>query len=306
MGLEREQRLDRRFFVATLRNLMLDKLRHDLTKLQCPPEEGMFRRFHGRLALFRPTAMLEHYWTNHWKDEGRRERLLEKSRDAELVEYEPLIDKFMPQEGLVLEAGCGLGQVVAALSKRGYRVRGIEYDRDVVEYVNGRFPDLDVVTGDVNALALPNASVTTYVSLGVVEHFVDGPIRALAEARRVLTPNGHALISVPILNRARGAHLAQLSEKDGQERGDLTFYQYYFDVNEFIELAKQAGFAVVETRGIFLESHLVNEHPIFSRLWRTRVGRSRMRAPLRRSMRQAPTWARRRYGHMVMFVFRCA
>lgn len=282
---------------------MLERLR---PPLNCPDPNGMFRRQAGRLALFRPRAALEQYWTHHWKDEGRRERLLEKNRGKELAEYEALFRRYLSENGIILEAGCGLGQVVSALAKRGARVKGIEFDAEVVRFVNERFPDLDVAVGDVKALAIPDRSISTYISLGVVEHFPEGPEAALREARRILTPDGFALISVPLLNRARANHLERLSEQDGADRAELAFYQYYFSAPEFTTLAQGAGLELIEWSGIFAETHLRTEHPMFSRLWRSRLGRSRLREPLRRAAANAPDWAARRYGHMAMFVFKPA
>jgi SAM-dependent methyltransferase len=279
---------------------MLDALR----TLTCPDPAGAFRRQSGRLALFRPKQVLDAYWTKHWQDQKRREKLLDRAHDRQLAEYEPLLRSYMNPDGLVLEAGCGLSQIVGALHTRGLHVRGVELDADVVAFVNEAYPDLDVVAGDVTALAIPDGAVQTYISLGVVEHFPEGPERALGEARRVLARDGYALISVPMLNHARARHLAQID--DTPAAADLAFYQYYFSVDEFVRLAREAGLAHVEWRGMFAETHLRFEHPIMSRVWQSRVGRSRLRPQLKKAMASPLSFVRRRYSHMAMFVFRPA
>ncbi len=274
--------------------------------MRCPDPDGMFRSYRGRMALFRPRAILEQYWTNHWKNEQRRKALLEDRKRTELVEYDSLLAAYMPKSGLVLEAGCGLGQKVAAIASRGYRIRGIEYDREVVDFAHQHFPDLDIAVGDVHALAESDGSVQTYLSFGVLEHFADGPEPALREVRRVLSPSGYALIMVPLLNVARAEHLSELPASRGEDRADLAFYQYYFSPEEFTALGRDAGLELVEWRGLFPSQHLQLEHPVMSRLWLSRIGRSRLRPHLGRMMSDLPDWARRRYAHMAMYVFRRA
>ena len=104
-----------------------------------------------------------------------------------------------------------------------------------------------------------------------MEHFEDGPIAALAEARRVIAPDGWLLCSVPdvsplrkhILYRAatetRGIEngdlfvrrASQMAKDRGDEAsaGDPTFFQYVFEEREFREHLKATGFEVVETFG---------------------------------------------------------
>lgn len=162
--------------------------------------------------------------------------------------------------------------------------------------------ELDIQAGDVKALDFPSSSVGCYLSLGVVEHFVEGPETALAEAGRVLRPDGVALISVPYLNRARQLYLYHISSVEKEIREELSFYQYYFSNQEFTSLLKAAGLKVIDCQPLFIESHLLREHPQFLRYWGSRFCRHRMKKPIRKMLGKAPFWARERYGHMMMYV----
>lgn len=103
----------------------------------------------------------------------------------------------------VLESGCGMARYVRYLTDRGWRCVGLEYRKETVETVHNIWPDLEIVQGDVAAAPFPDDSFDAIISLGVVEHFVDGPSKPLADMLRVLKPGGVAIITVPCLNSVR-------------------------------------------------------------------------------------------------------
>lgn len=115
----------------------------------------------------------------------------------------PFMFKYMPKDGIILEAGCGAGRFVYFLSKLGYKIIGIEIGEETVETLNNVFPELDIRQGDVRQLPFPNDSIDGIISLGVIEHVIqgiDGPIR---EMYRVLKPNSYAIVIVPSFNYVR-------------------------------------------------------------------------------------------------------
>jgi SAM-dependent methyltransferase len=112
--------------------------------------------------------------------------------------------KYMPKEGTILEAGCGLARFVQYLNDKGFeRVLGIEINPEAVMAVKALKPNLDLMCGDVSQLSFADNSIDGIISLGVVEHFVEGPERPLQEMLRVLKPGGYAVITVPSFNKIR-------------------------------------------------------------------------------------------------------
>ena len=276
---------------------------------RCPDPQGAFRRFHGRLAQFRPIANMQHYWKEHWEDPKRRQKLIPQGETGDLGEYKPLLDKYVSKDLPVLEAGCGLGQMVHALTLNGYETIGIDYEPETIKFVRGRFPNLDARLGNIKKLEFPDNSFGCYLSLGVMEHFEIAPEDAMREACRVLHPQGVGLISVPYLNPSRSASLRALNgnvhHQGNGEAGkneNLEFYQYYYSYEEFTALLANAGFRVVDYRPLFVDGMLTCEHPVFQWYWRSPFCRCRMKAPIRRYLRAGPKWLRRRYAHMLMYV----
>ena len=114
-----------------------------------------------------------------------------------------VLQKYAPQGSCVLESGCGLARYVRYLTDRGWRCTGLEYRKETVNAVRRVWPDLEIVQGDVAAAPFPDNSFDAVISLGVVEHFPEGPSGPLREMLRVLKPGGVAIITVPCLNAIR-------------------------------------------------------------------------------------------------------
>ena len=135
-----------------------------------------------------------------WQAEQFDELLRSVRRD----EVAPYILRHLDPRGPTLEAGCGLGRFVAFMEHHGFReVRGVDVSHDAVAIVNRLAPHLDVTFGDVSSLPFEDSSMRGIVSLGVVEHFPEGPGPALRELTRVMMPGATAIVTVPYLNLVR-------------------------------------------------------------------------------------------------------
>lgn len=148
----------------------------------------------------------------------------------------------------IIEAGCGLGGWLPFFEKMGHSVIGIEYEADVVERVKAFDPDIPIEQGDVTRLNFPDDTFDVYVSLGVIEHFKNGPEKALSEAFRVLKPGGSAFISVPYLSPfrrwfahpLRGIYFFLHRLKGGRKY----FWEYRYSYKELSNFIKNAGFDI--------------------------------------------------------------
>lgn len=110
----------------------------------------------------------------------------------------------------VLDVGCGLGFLGAALKARGvHRVAGVELNPEAAEQARSRMDE--VVVADVEQpLPFPAGSFDCIVYGDILEHLVD-PWAALRAHRPLLKPDGVVVISIPnigfwrvVLDLARG------------------------------------------------------------------------------------------------------
>ncbi|HEU5473422.1 MAG TPA: methyltransferase domain-containing protein [Actinophytocola sp.] len=111
---------------------------------------------------------------------------------------EYLSEVAFPAEARVVEIGCGPGPVARSLAvwPGVGEVVGIDPSPVFIEKareLGARLPNLTFMTGDAQALPLPDASVDVAVFHTVLCHVAD-PALALVEAMRVLRPGGSVAI----------------------------------------------------------------------------------------------------------------
>lgn len=263
--------------------------------------DSPFRIFNSRLALFKEWSDTPESWESRWLNH-HLEEILKKYSTGYLGEFEIFV-KYLPKELPILEAGCGLGQLVMALTARGYKVKGIDYAKSTIEKIKNFAPYLDVSVGDVYSLDIPDGTLGGYISIGVFEHNFTGPAEGLREARRVLHPDGIAFISVPFLNIKRKKLLHQVPLANSQLlRDGLQFYQYYFSYSDFETILHNVGLTAIDafpyavsaglTRDFFLGRWLISHGFFFWRIHRI----------FNRLCINAPLWMRWSFAHMIMFV----
>lgn len=105
---------------------------------------------------------------------------------------------FPPPPARVLDLGCGAGRTTAVLHARGYQVTGIDLSEALLAEARRLTPGIDVRLMDATALAFDDASMDavlfSYNGIDCI-HPVAARERCLSEARRVLRPGGHFLLS---------------------------------------------------------------------------------------------------------------
>jgi SAM-dependent methyltransferase len=207
----------------------------------------------------------------------------------------PYIHRYFHRPGPVLEAGCGAGRFVKYLHDRGFDCRGVEYNSETVQNVKAKWPELQVVHGDVLNMPYEDDVFDGVLAIGLIEHFEEGPEGVLAEIRRVLRPDGTGLITVPSLNvwrRLKGPFcgvthmpranplLRRVFGKRRQRRWGWNlykrryryhvypewgeFYEYRLSPRQFEQALESAGFEVLDSQPIHQVDGLYHE---FGRLF---------------------------------------
>ncbi len=109
---------------------------------------------------------------------------------------DPLLDAVrMPAGARLLDVATGPGYVAARAAERGADVVGLDFSDSMLAFARSRAPTVEFVHGDATALPFEDASFDAVTAAFVLLH-LGTPERAVAEAARVLRPDGRAAFSV--------------------------------------------------------------------------------------------------------------
>lgn len=246
----------------------------------------------GRLEMYRQGADTPVYWDAHWKQHPPQTM----QGMGMYIGFRSAIEKFMPRDGLIIEAGCGNGNTARTIRAAGFDIEGVDFAEHAIEANRAIDPAGRYQVGDVRSLPYASGSLGGYISLGVIEHFQDADRRLiLREAARCLRPGGTALVTVPHYNLIRRVRYAAASAKVPDE---IPFYQYFFSRDEIVAELRAVGLTVVCTDAYDIYKGLKDTLPVKSMLDRMRTRSKAWARRIDHPHRIFRLWC----GHMLLVV----
>jgi SAM-dependent methyltransferase len=110
--------------------------------------------------------------------------------------YEAVQNRLGIRKGTrMLDVGCGPGGAAFLAAQRGASVAGLDASPQSIEVARERVSEGDFRIGDMESLPWPNGSFDAVTGFNSFP-FAGNPAAALAEARRVLAPNGKLGIAI--------------------------------------------------------------------------------------------------------------
>jgi len=162
------------------------------------------------------------------------------------------VKKYLPAGSVVLEGGCGRGQLVHALQHQGYKAIGIDFAQETVNQINIAVPEIDVRYGDVRAIDYPDEYLDGYISVGVIEHFWEGYDSISQEMWRTIRTGGFLFISFPYISPVRRLKVFfqryPIADRHLLEPEQDLFYQFALSLDKVQRDFEKVGFSVREKR----------------------------------------------------------
>ena len=147
----------------------------------------------------------DHAIRSHFEQDFLSESVARQTAGLDSYYLAPRMRDMIPAHQPVLEAGCGSGKWVAWAAARGWQAIGIDWSSALIQRAQREVPRARFIQGDMRKMPLRDASVGSIISLGAIEHAIEGPEASLSEYARILCSGGAALITVPYLGAVRRA-----------------------------------------------------------------------------------------------------
>ena len=157
-----------------------------------------------------------------------------------------ILGKISDVEGIVLDAGCGvghMGQRFVRAGRTGIDLVGMDFQEELLANVTVGYTG--VVQGDIHNLPFKDGSFSAVLTSNALHHFPD-PRRAMVEIARVLKPGGVFVCYDP-------RYVTPLEMvKKVLRRNDKLFTKDHksFRVDEYRELIGSSGLQVTEVRTV--------------------------------------------------------
>lgn len=202
----------------------------------------------------RKNIIINHHTKEAWQDNWENvsvERIMEIFSYPRVQKQLELFLRYLPKDKKVLEGGCGIGPYLLRLRSLGYKMIGLDYNYPPLKKIQEFDGSVPVYCADVSRLPFQDAQFGGYLSLGVLEHFSEGPHAAIKEAHRVLIDGGYFLVQVPqfslfhclqypFTRLKRSKLVRRLFGKSARKY----YWEQYFKVSTLSALLSKSGFEV--------------------------------------------------------------
>jgi SAM-dependent methyltransferase len=190
-------------------------------------------------------------WEENWSDISV-EKILGIFSYVRVKKQMEIFLRYLPKDQKIFEGGCGLGPYLIRLRQLGYDVIGGDYNLPPLLKIKQYDANIPVICADVLNTPFRDGSFGAYMSLGVIEHFTEGPEGAIREGHRILKDSGIFIIQIPINNALRilrqpieALKRNALVRKILKKPEKIYYWEQYIPPKKLISMVKKNGFDVL-------------------------------------------------------------
>jgi ubiquinone/menaquinone biosynthesis C-methylase UbiE len=171
------------------------------------------------------------------------------------------IEPYLPEDGVVLDAGGGTGKWAIPIAKKGLKVVIYDISEDMLKIaikkveMEGLRERITVKVGDICKIDFPNESFNFVLAEGDPISYCSNPDKAVSEFHRVLKPKGFAVAGVDntytairgaIIHYQDMASALKVLEEKRYYSEQCGFHWWTFTPEDLKQLFKRHGFDVVK------------------------------------------------------------
>jgi SAM-dependent methyltransferase len=143
--------------------------------------------------------------------------------------------------GLVVDVGCGPGQIAGYLAGRGVEVEGLDLSPNMIEVARELHRELAFRAGDMRTLPFADGSLAGISAMYCIIHIPRDEVSAvLSEFHRALRPGGLLLMSLHVGDRV--VHATEFLDQS------VSMDFVFFEPTEMSGYLRSAGFEIEESR----------------------------------------------------------
>lgn len=156
----------------------------------------------------------------------------------------------LPENGYMIEVGCGPGGILSFFQERGFKVRGYDLDSSYSQY---DIPDKpEVLPGDIQSV-LDKKERPDFIILSHVLEHTFRPLELLRTCNRILNDNGLIFVEVPGLRSFKEGHYSMCgSSQQHPYQMDLLqeivlAHNFEFDISTLSHLLAKSNFKILRS-----------------------------------------------------------
>ncbi len=145
----------------------------------------------------------------------------------------------------IIDLGAADGRMLDIIHRKYPQAHclGIEYNQELVNFGKTKFPDLELIQGDIQSLDFPDNFFDVVIATAVIEHVSD-PGKAIREAKRVLKRKGILVLTSP---DPFWEHIATMV---GHLKDDQ--HNEVMNLDQLRDLALETGYTILVARKFML------------------------------------------------------
>lgn len=177
---------------------------------------------------------IKNYYEKWWENPDDPRDMIFKQLNAVVLEKLP-----PGKRQKALDVGAGKGTIVNYLRQKGYRVTAVELNEKFAQDLKLKFPDVEVVPGDFNAVSL-NGNFSLVSAIEFIQNLDREALQRFF--KKVGTLTNHVILSVSNKNSLHGFWAVF--------RGFIKPFVHVYTPQEVERMLRAAGFKITNTKGI--------------------------------------------------------